>query len=46
MTRFTQEKGAKSSFDKVVGTLEDVLKKRGLLVTDKKKAREMKRCLA
>lgn len=34
MIRFTQERGAASSFYKVVETLEAVLKERGFLVTD------------
>lgn len=32
--RFTQERGAASSFYKVVETLEDVLRERDMLVTD------------
>lgn len=46
--RFTQERGAASSFYKVVDTLALVCKERGLLVEDEKKikrmAREMARC--
>ncbi len=42
IARFTQERGAASSFQKVVETLETVLKVRGgLLVTDEDKARMM-----
>jgi serine/threonine-protein kinase HSL1, negative regulator of Swe1 kinase len=32
--KFTQEKGAASSFDRVVETLESVLKEKGLIVLD------------
>lgn len=42
IARFTQEKGAKSSFERVVAALEEVLKTRGLLVEDKKVVREMR----
>jgi serine/threonine-protein kinase HSL1, negative regulator of Swe1 kinase len=35
--RFTQERGAASSFYKVVDTLEAVLKERDLLVADSKR---------
>jgi len=34
ITRFTQEKGAKSSFEKVVAAVEGVLRARGLVVED------------
>ncbi|MCJ1403782.1 hypothetical protein MMC11_007005 [Xylographa trunciseda] len=43
--RFTQEKGAKSSFERVVAALEEVLERRGCLIKEKKRAREMARCL-
>ena len=46
VARFSQEKGAKSSFEKFVQTMEDVLRGRMMLVPEKKKAQEMKRCLA
>jgi serine/threonine-protein kinase HSL1 (negative regulator of Swe1 kinase) len=36
---FTQEKGAASSFYKVVETLETILKSRGMLVTEERKKR-------
>ncbi|TAQ88187.1 hypothetical protein B7494_g3480 [Chlorociboria aeruginascens] len=41
IARFTQERGAASSFHKVVETLETVLKCRGLLVADERKKRMM-----
>jgi hypothetical protein len=41
ITRFTQEHGAASSFQKVVETLEAVFKCRGLLVSDERKKRMM-----
>lgn len=41
IVRFTQEKGAASSFYKVVETLETVLKSRGMLVSDDRKKRMM-----
>jgi cyclophilin family peptidyl-prolyl cis-trans isomerase len=37
IARFTQEKGAASSFHKVVETVEAVLKTRGMLVSDDRK---------
>lgn len=37
IARFTQEKGAASSFYRVVETLETILKSRGMLVTDERK---------
>lgn len=43
--KFTQEKGAASSFYKVVDTLEHVLKERGLLVTDPVKRKGIERSL-
>lgn len=45
IARFTQEKGAASSFYKVVDTLAVVLEKRDLLVKDSKRRREMQKCL-
>lgn len=41
IARFTQEQGAASSFNKVVETLESVLKVRGMLVSDERKKRMM-----
>ena len=41
IARFTQERGAASSFHKVVETLESVLKLRGMLITDERKKRMM-----
>lgn len=41
IARFTQERGAASSFHKVVETLETVLKCRGMLVNDERKKRMM-----
>lgn len=43
--RFTQEKGAASSFHKVVDTTASVFANRGLLVADKRKAKMMVRTL-
>lgn len=45
IARFTQEKGAASSFYKVVETLEMVLRTRGMLVSDDRKRRMMVRIL-
>lgn len=45
LARFTQEKGAKSSFEKVAGTLEMVLRKKGVLVEDKRVWAQMERVL-
>lgn len=42
IARFTQEKGAKSSFERVMEALEQVLKARGLVVEDKKKVKQMR----
>ena len=39
---FTQEKGAKSSFERVMEALEQVLKARGLVVEDKKIVKQMR----
>jgi len=41
IARFTQERGAASSFHKVVETLEHVLEGRGMLVADERKKRMM-----
>lgn len=41
IARFTQEKGAKSSFERVVQALEKVLANRGFLVEEKTKALDM-----
>jgi predicted nucleic acid-binding Zn ribbon protein len=41
IARFTQESGAASSFNKVVETMEMVLKSRGFLLTDERKKRMM-----
>lgn len=43
--KFTQEKGAASSFYKVVDTLEAVLRERGLLVLDVQKKKGIERSL-
>jgi serine/threonine-protein kinase HSL1 (negative regulator of Swe1 kinase) len=45
IARFTQERGAASSFHKVVDTLETVMKSRGMLVTDERKHRRMVKTL-
>ena len=45
IARFTQERGAASSFHKVVETLETVLKCRGMLVGDERKKRMMVKTL-
>ncbi|KAL8748966.1 MAG: hypothetical protein Q9184_007000 [Pyrenodesmia sp. 2 TL-2023] len=42
LARFTQEKGAKSSFERVVKAMEDVLSQRGLLVEDAERGKQMK----
>jgi serine/threonine-protein kinase HSL1, negative regulator of Swe1 kinase len=41
LARFTQEKGAASSFHKVVNTLEDLLIERRTLVENPKRAQKM-----
>jgi serine/threonine-protein kinase HSL1, negative regulator of Swe1 kinase len=41
IVRFTQEKGAASSFHKVVDTMSSVFGSRNLLVVDKRKAKMM-----
>ncbi|KAL8701747.1 MAG: hypothetical protein Q9224_000357 [Gallowayella concinna] len=46
LARFTQEKGAKSSFERVVKTMEKVLGGRGVLVEDRRKAEGMMGVLA
>jgi serine/threonine-protein kinase HSL1 (negative regulator of Swe1 kinase) len=45
IARFTQERGAASSFHKVVETMEAVLKCRGFLVSDERKRRMMVKTL-
>ncbi|KAL2758585.1 hypothetical protein ACRALDRAFT_2040732 [Sodiomyces alcalophilus JCM 7366] len=45
IVRFTQERGAASSFHKVVDTLETVFASRNLVVTDKRKAKMMVKTL-
>lgn len=42
IARFTQEKGAKSSFERVMEALGQVLKARGLVVEDKKTVKQMR----
>ena len=42
IARFTQEKGAKSSFERVFEALEQILKARGLVVEDKKIVKQMR----
>lgn len=41
LARFTQEKGAKSSFERVIAALQSVLSARGLLVEDEEKREDM-----
>ncbi|KAK5626846.1 hypothetical protein RRF57_002562 [Xylaria bambusicola] len=41
IVRITQERGAASSFNKVIETMDSVFSKRGLLVTDKRKIKMM-----
>ena len=43
IARFTQEKGAKSSFERVIEALERVLKERGLLVEDRRIVNKMRK---
>jgi serine/threonine-protein kinase HSL1, negative regulator of Swe1 kinase len=45
LARFTQEKGAKSSFERVIVALESTLTARGLLVEGEEKRAEMKAVL-
>lgn len=45
IVRLTQEKGAASSFHKVVDTLETVLKSRGMLVNDPMRRKMMVKTL-
>lgn len=45
IARFTQEKGAKSSFERVIAALEKVLSSRGLLVLDEKQREDMRAVL-
>ena len=42
IARFTQEKGAKSSFERVFEALEQIMKARGLVVEDKKIVKQMR----
>ncbi|KAI4163521.1 MAG: hypothetical protein LQ342_002793 [Letrouitia transgressa] len=46
LARFTQERGAKSSFERVVAALEQVLGRKGLLVEGEERKRGMKALLA
>jgi serine/threonine-protein kinase HSL1, negative regulator of Swe1 kinase len=41
IVRFTQERGAASSFHKVADTMQTVFKSRNLLIADKRKAKMM-----
>lgn len=45
LIRFRQERGAASSFHKVVDTLQMVLKQRGMLVEDPVRAKKMAKVL-
>ena len=45
VARFTQEKGAKSSFERIVGALEGTLHQKRTLVTEKKRWRDMEATL-
>lgn len=45
IARFTQERGAASSFQKVVETLEQVLMTRGMLVVDEQRSKMMVKTL-
>lgn len=45
IVRFTQERGAASSFHKVVDTMKTVFESRHLLVTDKRKTKMMVKTL-
>lgn len=42
IARFTQEKGAKSSFERVMEALEEVLGEKGVLVVDERVVGEMR----
>ena len=42
IARFTQEKGAKSSFERLFEALEQILKARGLVVEDRKMVKQMR----
>ena len=46
VARFTQEKGAKSSFERILGALEGTLREKKALVTEKKRWREMEAVLS
>ena len=45
VARFTQEKGAKSSFERIVGVLEGRLREKSILVMEKKRWRDMEATL-
>ena len=45
IARFSQEKGAKSSFEKVLGGLEEVLVGRGCLVRERERCEGMRKVL-
>lgn len=45
IVRFTQERGAASTFNKVLDTMNEVFSARGLLIVDKNKAKMMIRTL-
>lgn len=45
LVRFKQERGAASSFNKVVETVQSMLKSRGMLVEDPARAKKMSRVL-
>ena len=45
VAKFSQQKGAKSSFNQAITAMEDVLRGRGVLVTKKSWAKEMRKCL-
>lgn len=45
LVRFKQERGAASSFNKVVDTVQMMLKHRGLIVEDQVRAKKMSRVL-
>jgi serine/threonine-protein kinase HSL1, negative regulator of Swe1 kinase len=46
IARFTQSRGAASSFKKVVDTLEEVMGAKGMLTEDEKKKTEMMQIIA
>lgn len=45
LVRFNQDRGAASSFNKVVDTLQVVMKQRGILVEDPSRAKKMTKVL-